>query len=1326
MKTTRNIIKPFLLLFALILIVSSMAIATLAADTVYVTDWDELSQALSASDRTDIIVKNKIAVESKTGFETVVINGTKKLDLAGQTINYTYKNSDGDEKFTKSSNHSVMFRISSGAELTVTDSSAEKLGMIEFEAHTPDVYDFNMSAIRDIFEVYGTLIVDNGIINAGHEQKQFAFALSLGGGRLYTGNVYQQVYGTAVTLREKGRFIANGGAFFGRGGALTLSKTLMADYRGCVVRIEGTQARATINGGSFYSNSGAHIFSQAAAGTLKVNNGYFETKGRSAALINYGGYVVADCDEGYFVIGSEAWKSDLEKKIVILDDEIYIGKSALSTLDLYTGKSSAHILTALDFESQTPEMPYGKRTTGLGKILKGTSKEFYIKEKELPAVLENQGYIVYSLMNVYDVDNEELVQAFTSQQEKRFNCSQLETGNYSVTESIILSKNKKLVSRLDNTFLFEIYNDCSHSFTETANTATCIQSGEKTETCTKCGETRTVASPALGHTFEELNDWSYNGQKHWYYCYRCDSEFSADYHSFDADGICNVCDFDKNCSYDNAMDTEYDEKYHWWPCDHGESCPGNGQLEKELHYVRKISDGGFGGIEPTTEYNCRQGYVCGGCGEYFGEKYNHNWVLDEARSYASTSAKNGLNVYVCAYDGGTDIKGNTINCSAEMKIVLPKHRCEYDYDNPVNNTATCTQDGYQTILCKICNQGIYVNTYALGHNFEFIKGTATCSEGGTIDRYECTRCKKMSSDPEGENIITGYISDYPIDHKMNWHASVPATCEEYEKNAYYKCEYCQETFADEDGNTKITVENEAAGYAPHTLTFVEGTASCNKAGILEHFACTVCQKIFFDHEGKNEVTVEAVTNKKLNHSIIYSDPKPATCIAFGHKYSYGTCNNCRGLFVRNSDNDNTVEAFDFSAHAIEKLGHSFTKQVIDEKYLVSAATEDSPAVYKYGCIRCDAISPDQTFTYGEKLSVLGKSESVTSVQSTTAVKLIWSAVEGADGYSIFMKVSGNWVYQGVTTRTEAVIGNLQSGTAYTFAIRAGAKRDGAIVWADDYATLTVTTKFTRPEKVIAQQNNVAIKLIWTKVDVADGYAIYQKNDNGSWKYLGVTTKTEAIINNLTPGKIYTFAVRAAAKSGNGIVLAKDYTTIQTATKPLAPTKAAATQNENAILLRWTAVSGATHYRVLVKTAGGWQTLGHVTNTSALLNGLTPGTRYTYGIVPVILTQSGVITGNYIIYVAATAPKAPVTTATSPSQGKINISWTSVDGAEAYQLYYKEGNGSYKLYRNYFENTAVSFSNLRSGTKYTFAVRAAKNTSGGWIFGGFTPVEVTVQ
>jgi uncharacterized protein with ATP-grasp and redox domains len=106
-------------------------------------------------------------------------------------------------------NRNVLFNIPSNASLTINDNAGNN-GKILFDAYMVDPYDFAMCAIRDIFVVRGKLIVNGGTIEAGRSKEQYVTAL-VNDGSLYTGYLWQQIYGTAVTLYDNGELIVNGG-----------------------------------------------------------------------------------------------------------------------------------------------------------------------------------------------------------------------------------------------------------------------------------------------------------------------------------------------------------------------------------------------------------------------------------------------------------------------------------------------------------------------------------------------------------------------------------------------------------------------------------------------------------------------------------------------------------------------------------------------------------------------------------------------------------------------------------------------------------------------------------------------------------------------------------------------------------------------------------------------------------------------------------------------------------------------------------------------------------------------------------------------------------
>lgn len=322
---------------------------------------------------------------------------------------------------------------------------------------------------------------------------------------------------------------------------------------------------------------------------------------------------------------------------------------------------------------------------------------------------------------------------------------------------------------------------------------------------------------------------------------------------------------------------------------------------------------------------------------------------------------------------------------------------------------------------------------------------------------------------------------------------------------------------------------------------------------------------------------------------------------------------------------------------IAAKGHSFTEQLIDEAHLVSVATIQSPAVYSYDCAFCDAISDELTFTYGEKLSAVGKPENVTAIQNTSTIKLTWEAVQGAAGYKIYQLVNGSWKSLGSVTSTSATITKLAAGTNYSFAIKAAARIDGKVIWADGYTVIKTATKAAKPAKITSAQNANAIKLTWTPSKGATGYRIFYKSGN-NWK---VTVSSTAA-------------------------------------------------------------------------------------TSHTFKGLKPGAKFTFAVRPYISTESGIVWSDYTTFTASTTPATPVAKLTSASVGKVSLTWNPVAGADGYQVYYKVGNGSFRLYKTCSAVQRFNFSSLKSGTKYTFAVRAFTKTSSGNVYGSYKPVAVTVK
>lgn len=107
------------------------------------------------------------------------------------------------------------------------------------------------------------------------------------------------------------------------------------------------------------------------------------------------------------------------------------------------------------------------------------------------------------------------------------------------------------------------------------------------------------------------------------------------------------------------------------------------------------------------------------------------------------------------------------------------------------------------------------------------------------------------------------------------------------------------------------------------------------------------------------ITTCSSCGELISHEVVYAyghsfEVKQViapTCLALGF-----TLYECTNLGCDQEKTDNYTTA----------LGHSYTQKIIDNAHLVSSATYEKAAVYKYDCSRCDSIGT-ATFEYGEKL-----------------------------------------------------------------------------------------------------------------------------------------------------------------------------------------------------------------------------------------------------------------------------------------------------------------------------------------------------------------------
>ncbi|MBR5826070.1 MAG: leucine-rich repeat protein [Clostridia bacterium] len=251
---------------------------------------------------------------------------------------------------------------------------------------------------------------------------------------------------------------------------------------------------------------------------------------------------------------------------------------------------------------------------------------------------------------------------------------------------------------------------------------------------------------------------------------------------------------------------------------------------------------------------------------------------------------------------------------------------------------------------------------------------------------------------------------------------------------------------------------------------------------------------------------------------------------------------------------------------------------------------------------------------------LGVTSSLKSTAATDSVTLKWSAVQGADGYRVFVKntATGKWDIAVRTTgkKTTATIEGLEPGKKYTFAVRAYVN-NGSIVWAPKYKSVSAVTRPGLTEKITSTAGDRWIRLNWSKVPGATGYRVYLLK-NGAWKALKTTTGLYYYLMDVDLGKEYTFAVKAYTKVDGNTYWASEYVEISGVSKPGYPdgTTKVISSTRNSVTISWDKVDYATGYRVYIYNTetGKWDTaVKNTTKLTATVDGLSPNESYTLAV-----------------------------------------------------------------------------------------------------------------
>ncbi|HXH31580.1 MAG TPA: fibronectin type III domain-containing protein, partial [Bacteriovoracaceae bacterium] len=337
---------------------------------------------------------------------------------------------------------------------------------------------------------------------------------------------------------------------------------------------------------------------------------------------------------------------------------------------------------------------------------------------------------------------------------------------------------------------------------------------------------------------------------------------------------------------------------------------------------------------------------------------------------------------------------------------------------------------------------------------------------------------------------------------------------------------------------------------------------------------------------------------------------------------------------------------------------------------------------------------------------------ISLVSAPGQVTVSWAAISGATSYKVSRGTSAgvyDTFYNGVTGTSYVDNTGVINGTTYFYSVQSF---NGALSPASNEPSITPIASF-----LITATSATASSVTTTWDSTALGatsYDIQYRTGAAAFNTIAAVTSPRTL-TGLLPGT--TYDIQVVGKNSTGTT-ASTYTTAVSSqlTAVGAPTGLVASSSASGqIGLNWTAVTGATSYKVFRSTTSG--TFNYATpvttvaGTAFLDIGLVNGTTYYY----VVRSNNGTDSVS-----SSEVNKAPIanftfSSLTAASSTSLNLTWTAATGAATYKVVYGLSSGSTTFSVSGLTGTSYTLGSLSANTQYFVKIvaenaTAATNTS----------------
>ncbi len=369
-------------------------------------------------------------------------------------------------------------------------------------------------------------------------------------------------------------------------------------------------------------------------------------------------------------------------------------------------------------------------------------------------------------------------------------------------------------------------------------------------------------------------------------------------------------------------------------------------------------------------------------------------------------------------------------------------------------------------------------------------------------------------------------------------------------------------------------------------------------------------------------------------------------------------------------------------------------------------------------------------------------QNLTVTQANGYVTLNWSKVNNADKYQVFVDVPGlGNMNIGEVTTTNAILQGFSNGMTYGFSVRACKNLNtDNVSYGEKSVAQYITIDFNKDDN--NNENNDPIKLdkvtnvtvydvekttatvTWKEVNNADGYDVLLSKNYGSYQNITSKTGNRVYLSNLTSDSYYRVKIVAYKWDKNEKVYGDESTYASFTTKTEKITVGDIDEVEvydigtTTARVSWSKANNADGYEVLLsKNSGRYETIKDTSNRTVALSNLDDDSSYRIKIVAYKWVNGKKQYGNESYSYRFNTQEDKITVGNvrtiyvdNLTKNSAKISWTAVSGANGYNIYFAQGNGSYQ-YKGSTSNRSYNFSNLKANTYYKVKIEAYKKVNG---------------